>query len=84
MQTTSCGFKTAWLIQNSNKIKDAIIDNSIFELFKNRILPKSWNFKGTDISGAAGFVLLFGIDPIITQSECQLIEEVLFDINTYE
>lgn len=74
-----CQFKTAYLITNNfPNVMDAIIDHTIFDLFNDIELPLNWEFTGTDISGAAGFVLVFEIeDGIPTKKQMLEIDKII-------
>ena len=63
-----CGFKAAVLISPScdefdfDKISSLINDDhQIFAAINNDELPDGWEFTETDISGAAGYVLVFDV-----------------------
>lgn len=76
-----CGFKTAYLIPVDpawgNKLSDMIADctNEIFGL--DDMLLYGWEVRGTDISGAAGFVITFDIEHAPKDEEMVYIEKAI-------
>jgi hypothetical protein len=76
-----CGFKTAYLLpineKWSNTITDMIINDSANLFTLNELLLTGWDLRGSDISGCAGFVLLFDIDYIPTEDDCEYIENAI-------
>ena len=73
MNPNFCQFKTAYMIDPSDDeldpFADAISDDYVFEVMRNVKLPTGWEFRGTDISGAAGYVILFDINDTVPTSE---------------
>ncbi len=76
-----CQIKTALLLPIHHEMTEACGDDTIFDYDWNAILPEGWDFKGSDISGAAGYVLLFEVDHLPTEPEVLIIETKL-GINT--
>jgi len=56
---------------------DIIIDEKLFQYNWNESLPEGWDLVGSDISGAAGFVILFEIDHLPTEPELLLVKHEL-------
>lgn len=67
-----CGFKTEYILTSEfPKLSDRCIEepnssDSIFALFDkyHAELPVDWDFSGTDMYGAAGYVLIFEVDRV--------------------
>lgn len=72
-----CQFKTAYLLDRNDfpNIVNDIIENDVFRLFEDSVtLPTEWELTGTDISGAAGFVLVFDIYHAPTQNDLNQVD----------
>ena len=70
--------KTAWMIDEpGSPLTEAIVNDRIFPLMQEVDLPPNWEFRGTDISGAAGFVLIFDTYSLPTREDLDQIEKVL-------
>lgn len=73
MNPNFCQFKTAYMIDPADDeldpISDAICEDYIFEVMNQVKFPTGWDFRGTDISGAAGYVILFDIEDTVPTAE---------------
>lgn len=69
MHPNFCQFKTAYIVDPDDSeldpLSDRICDDTLSYIIKDDELPDGWTFRGTDISGAAGFVLTFDIEDIM-------------------
>ena len=74
-----CQIKTAYLIGAENRLVDAIVEDTIFDVIDYTRLPAGWDMRKTGISGAAGFILIFECDvvPVNIQSDLDTIEAYL-------
>lgn len=74
-----CGFKTAYAVDIHSELSDDISDqkNMIWRYFDKSGLPDTWALLGTEISGAAGFVLLFEFENFATQEDLNKVEEII-------
>lgn len=73
-----CGFKTAYLLdENYPNLSDGVANDWIWEAMNHETFPVGWHFTGTDVSGAAGFVLVFEIDKTPRTLDCNVVEAVL-------
>lgn len=66
-----CGFKTAFFVGDQYDNVGEMIANDLDEFFSymtyDAELPEGWEFTGTDISGAAGFVVTFDLSGLPTE-----------------
>ncbi len=73
-----CQFKTAFLLgEGFEKLSSHVCEGSIFDAVENEKLPLGWELRGTDISGAAGFLLIFDIEGIPIQDDLNAAEQYL-------
>jgi len=72
-----CQVKTAFLLDVHSALTDACADDTIFDYDWKDILPKGWEMKNTDISGAAGFVLIFEIEHVPSEAEFLRVQQII-------
>ena len=76
-----CQFKTAYLLGDDfYYLTDAAADGSVFYVLKDSNLPAGWEFMGTSISGAAGFILLFDILHLPKESDMEEVKQELLRV----
>ncbi len=80
-----CGFKTAYLIEREefSYIEDLMAENEdLFWKEMNELeLPNGWTFTGTDISGAAGYVLTFDLSVYPKPAQMRALVRALAGLN---
>ena len=72
-------FKCAFDLSDTEfpRLGDALVDDDIFDIIEDVMLPNDWELTETTISGAAGFVLIFDTYSIPLQEDMDAIEKVL-------
>lgn len=76
-----CGFKTAFFVDASydEGLAELISDDidRFFTLMGKEDLPEGWEFRGTDESGAAGYVVTFDIDGFPNETDMEAIKTIM-------